>query len=179
MRKLVTAIRADMVKKNVPLGTYANIVLRPQHRAGVKDSPIGLRSGEIVRIKHLLGDINRKWNWVAGQEHTKFIYCIYENGATKITSISGFYSGAMVNNKMLVIDEWDGWYKVQTLKAGTDWWTKPISEYFLHHVYALNKAGKLINPPCGDVVLPLITRLGYAWIEKWQVGCKMPNIEDE
>ena len=163
------AIRADAVRKSVPLGTYANILLRPMPRQGVKDTPIVLRTGEVARIKHLNGDVLKKWHWIAGQEHTRYIYTIYTNGAVKITSISGYYSGATIN-KLLIVDEVGIWYKIQCLKAGSDWWTKAIPDYCLHRVYALSRGGKLISPPCGDVVLPVITRSGFGWIEKWQVG---------
>ena len=164
--KIVTAIQADKVTKSVPLGTYANIVLRPQPRTGSKDSPIVLRTGEQARIKLMNGNDVKKWNWIAGKEHTRYIY-IVANGVIKITSISGFYSGG-IDNKFKVLEQKGNWYKVQTLKAGAAWWLLPIPSYCLHHVYALSKGGKLINSPCGDVVLPLITRTGWAWIEKWQ-----------
>lgn len=166
--KLKTAIRADLVKIDKPLGTYANILLRPQHRRGVKDSPIVLRGGEIHRIRHLNGEDAKKWNWICGSEHAEFIYTQYDTGVIKITSISGYYSGTLLN-KFSILGEWGNWYLVQTLKAGSDWWTKAIPAHLLHNVYCLSRGGKLNNPPCGSVVLPVISRSGTAWIEKWQV----------
>jgi hypothetical protein len=144
------------------LNTYANILLRPDKKR-VKDSPILLLPVEIARIKELNDNDPAKWRWVAGQEHTRYIYM--ESSDVMITSISGYYSGE-VKNKFRILDTFKKWVKVETLMAGSDWWKGPIPEYCLHNVYTFK--GKL--PPCGVVTLPVITRSGFGWIEGRQVG---------
>lgn len=163
----VTAIQAKIAAKiaNPPVKTYANILLRPKPRLGVKFSTIKLSREEIDRIFNDLldGDLI-KWNWVVGQNHTRYIYMIGEEGDVRITSVSGFYSGAIQNN-FKILEEQKLWLKVETLMAGSNWWQDDIPHYCLHNVYTF----KGVEPKCKTVILPLITPTGYAWIERWQV----------
>jgi len=159
---LVAAIRAD--EQTDCWGTYANITLYPSPKQA-KDSPIPLSIGEVARIKNIIGD-PKKWPWVA-TDNTKRIYTI-ENGKVKITSISAYYSGTLTNY-FNVLERSGRWVMVETLRAGSGWHNDPIPPHLLQVVYGLTKDGKLINPPCGDVVLPVITRTGYGWIRDWQL----------
>jgi hypothetical protein len=160
---LVVALRADLQQEC--WGTYANIALYPSHKFA-KDSPIPLSSGEVDRLWMLWNYNTNVGKWVIAED-TKRIYMI-ENGKVKITSISGYYSGT-VTNYFNVLERWGHWVKVETLKAGSGWHDKPIPPHLLHTVYGLTTNGKLINPPCGTVVLPVITRTGFGWIQDWQI----------
>jgi len=160
---LVAAIRADT--QDTCWGTYANILLRPAPKQ-VKDSPIPLSVGEVERVKKLLDYDANKIKWVIAED-TRRIYLI-ENGRVRITSISAYYSG-FIKNYFNVIERYGHWVKVETLKAGSGWHNNPIPPHLLHNVYGLSTNGKLINPPCGDVVLPVITRSGFGWIQDWQI----------
>lgn len=163
---MVTAIQAKQAARllGFTLTTYANILLRPQPRWGSKFSAIKLTNDEEDRIfTDLLGGDLRKWRWVVGQNHTRYIYA-EENNAIKITSVSGFYSGALLN-QFHVLEDRGKWLMVETLRAGGDWWKKPIPPHLIHNVYTY----KGYLPPCGAVKLPVITITGFAWIERWQV----------
>jgi hypothetical protein len=160
---LVAAIRADA--QTDCWGTYANIALYPSHKFA-KDSPIPLLDGEVERVRKLLDYNVDKIKWVIA-DTPKRIYMI-ENGRVKITSISAYYSGD-VTNYFNVLERWGHWVKVETLKAGSGWHNQPIPHHLLHTVYGLTTNGKLINPPCGTVVLPVITRAGFGWIQDWQI----------
>ena len=170
--KMAIAIQARraaglMAKMEEFLGvikTYANISLRPQPRWGSKFGPIVLIDGEVDRIFHMLEGNLRKWNWVVGSEHTRYIYMADEEGMVKITSVSGFYSGIILN-QFNVLERRGKWLKVETLKAGSDWWKNPIPPHLIHSVYSFKGA----LPKCGPVQLPVLTATGYAWIERWQV----------
>lgn len=160
--KTITAIPAN--KAGIALNTYANILLRPVARLGVKDSQIVLTDNEIIRIAELLDCSAEKWRWVVGDNHTRYIY-MSSGGKVRITSISGYYSGPNHSNQFHVLAETEKWWKVETIRAGSDWWQKQnLPPYLLHRVYTFK--GSL--PKCGEVKLPVITRTGYAWIEKWQ-----------
>lgn len=161
---LVAAIKADLQQDC--WGTYANIALYPSHKFA-KDSPIPLLDGEVERVRKLLDYNADKIKWVIAED-TKRIYMI-ERGKVKITSISGYYSGA-VTNYFNVLERWGNWVKVETLKAGSGWHNQPIPEHLLHTVHSLSKNGKLINNPPGTVILPVITRAGFGWIQDWQLA---------
>ena len=163
---LVTAIQAIKAKKLIQVSspTYANILLRPAPKRSAKSSAIKLSKDEANAVFDLLERNWAKWRWVVGSDHTRYIYCQDENGLTKITSISGYYSGA-IKNQFNVLKESGKWLMVETLKAGSDWWTKPIPLHLVHSVYSFKGA----LPKCGPVRLPVITASGYGWIERWQV----------
>jgi hypothetical protein len=162
MSTLKTIIQAK--KAGIFLFTYANFLLRPKPNKRIKDGPIRLSANEVARVKELNGNVHAKWRWVAGQNHSRYIYKESDSGVVQITSVSGFCSGA-VENKVNVLVVYGKWLQIETLVAGSDWWNKPIPSWCLHHVYTFR--GR--KPKCGDVVLPLITRIGYAWIEGWVV----------
>jgi hypothetical protein len=164
---LVAALRADLQKEC--WGTYANIALYPSHKFA-KDSPIPLLDGEVDRLRQLWNYNKDIEKWVIA-DTPKRIYII-ENGRVKITSISGYYSGYYYGddtNYFNVLERWGHWVKVETLKAGSGWHNKPIPPHLLHTVHSLSKDGKLINNPPGAVVLPVITRTGFGWIQDWQI----------
>ena len=162
---LVTAIQAKQAARllGFTLTTYANLLLRPHARRGSKFSPILLSSGEEDRIFEILGRDLRKWRWVVGAEHTRYIY-MANNEEVRITSVSGFYSGAVIN-RFNVLEDRGKWLMVETLRAGSDWWKNPIPPHLLHNVYTF----KGMLPKCGPVRLPVITSTGFAYIESWQV----------
>ena len=164
---LVTAISAVAgCKRDKPaVKTYANIILRPQPRRGSKFTPIKLTNDEALCIFGLLEYEFTKWYWVVGREHTKFIYMESE-GSVKITSVSAFYSGAVKNQFNVLEQRGKNWLRVETLKAGTDWYYYPIPSHLLHRVYSFRGA----LPKCGSVVLPVITISGSAWIERDQIA---------
>ena len=163
----VTAIQAKQAARllGFTLTTYANLLLRPQPRRGSKFSPIPLTNDEEDAIFHdLLGGDLRKWRWVVGSEHTRYIYMADREGTVKITSVSGFYSGQVLN-RFNVLEDRGKWLMVETLKAGSGWWNSPIPAHLIHSVYTFKGA----LPKCGPVRLPVITSTGYGWIERWQV----------
>ena len=162
---LVTAIQATKAKRFVlpTVNTYANILLRPAPKKSAKSSAIKLSKAETDLVFYLLDRNWAKWRWVVGSDHTRYIYCQDENGLTKITSVSGYYSGTE-KNQFNVLEDLGKWLKVETLKAGTDWYKLQIPSYLLHHVYSFKGA-----QPRGDIILPVITASGYGWIERWQV----------
>jgi hypothetical protein len=164
---LVTAIQAKQAARllGFTLTTYANLLLRPQPRRGSKFSPIPLTNYEEDRIFHdLLGSDLRKWRWVVGSEHTRYIYMAYREGTVKITSVSGFYSGQVLN-QFNVLEDRGKWLMVETLKARSDWWKNPIPPHLIHSVYTF----KGYLPKCGPVRLPVITSTGYGFLERYQV----------
>jgi len=162
---LMTAIQARQAARllGFTLTTYANLILRPQARRGSKFSPILLNNNEEDRIFDILNNDLRKWRWVVGQDHTRYIY-MEANNIIRITSVSGFYSGTL-RNQFNVLKDMGKWLKVETLKAGSGWWNNPIPAHLIHSVYTFK--GNL--PPCGPVRLPVITNTGEAYIERWQV----------
>jgi hypothetical protein len=162
---LVTAIQATKARRLADIFqlTYANILLRPAPKKSAKSSAIKLSFEEEDRIFALLNDNLRKWRWVVGQNHARYIY-MEENNIIKITSVSGFYSGE-IKNQFHVIEEFGKWLKVETLEAGGDWWKYPINPYLVQGVYTFKGA----LPRCGPVTLPVITASGFGWIERWQV----------
>jgi hypothetical protein len=148
-------------------GTYANI--RFYIKPDTKDGNITLIPDEVARVKYILRNDARKWNWVCGQEHTRFIYMDDGTGKISITNESGFYSGLGVSNFFNVLQVVGQWVQVETLKAGSDWWTRDVPKQFLHRVWSLTPDNKIIDNPCGEVWLPLISRNGAAWIQKSQL----------
>lgn len=166
------AIDADKIPETLgkPYGTYANILLRPQALDGSKDSPIPLLVDEWTRIKAINGNDPRKAAWIAGSDHTRFIYLEGEDGSIKVTSISGYYSNSMLGsvNHFKVLKEVGDWLLVETLKAGSDWWKGDIPSHCLHRVWSLNWGNKIIDNPPGIVWLPVITRTGDGWIKRVQ-----------
>jgi len=164
---LITAISAIAgCKHDQPtVKTYANILLRTIPRKGAKSSPVKLSNDEALYILNVLLDgALAKWYWVVGREHSRYIY-MEEKGIVKITSVSGFYSGTIKNQFNMIGTSGKSWIKVETLKAGSDWWKNPIPRYLLHDVYSFRGA----LPKCGPIKLPVITSTGYAWIERGQV----------
>jgi hypothetical protein len=164
---LVTAIQATKARRLADIFqlTYANILLRPAPKKSAKSSAIKLSFDEEDRIFELLNNDLRKWRWVVGSDHTRYIYCQDESGLVKITSISGYYSGEVKNQFHVIGSSGKNWLKVETIKAGSDWWKYPINPYLLQGVYSFKGA----LPKCGPVILPVITKDGFGWIERWQV----------
>lgn len=167
---IVRAIYADDAQDlGLPFcgGTYANI--RFYIKPDTKDGNITLLTEEVTRIKYILrGDI-KKWNWVCGQEHTRFIYMDDGTGKISITNESGFYSGSYEENFFNVQEVSGQWVRVETLKAGSDWWKNDVPRQFLHRVWSLTPDNKIIDNPAGEIWLPLLSRNGTAWIQKSQL----------
>ena len=168
---LVQEVASKIEGFPIPLGTYANILLRPVPRRGIKDSPIRLTGQEVRMVQMMNGMSMAKWNWICGQEHTRYIYMSDEKGQVSITSISAYYSNqnAWVN-RFRVLEETGGWVKVQTYAAGSNWYDQPLQPWAVHRVWSMNRGGSVIDNPCGWVWLPIITRSGYGWMEKDQLG---------